>query len=289
MKRRAMLLATTAAVVFAVPAAGQAQSGLMNVGEVQLRYDVAGAGQPIVFINGWTQELDVWDAQAAALSSRYRIVRYDARGFGGSSGSADVSADVDDLRILLDSLGIRRAHVVGLSRGAGVALEFAVAFPERVSALVLEGATPPVDFQPLPAERPLDTFRRIAREYGMDSVRKAVLASPLAWMPPDHPELTLAVQQGLQRYSGRDLLEPVKESKRREFATLARVSRLRVPTLIVSGDHELPFLKAVADTLARRIPNARKVIIREGGHGAHLAQPDQFNRVLESFFTSLQP
>ena len=263
-------------------------AGQVNVGDATINYASTGSGQPIVFIHGWAQQLDIWDNQVAAFSPTYRVVRYDSRGFGRSTGFADATAEVDDLRQLLDSLGVRKAHVVGLSRGSGIALRFAVLFPERVNSLVLYGQGPLPGFTPMPAENLVATFREIAKKYGLDSLGKHIVASPLAWMPPDRPDLRDSILAKWSEYSGRDLLDPKPESGRTRRVTIDDVNGIRLPTLIVHGDHEMPLFQAVADTLLKRIPGSRKVVITNGGHGAHFAQPAQFNRALRDFFASVE-
>jgi pimeloyl-ACP methyl ester carboxylesterase len=62
---------------------------------------------------------------------------------------------------------------------------------------------------------------------------------------------------------------------------------MRLPTLVVNGDHDFPNFLIVADSLVRRMPNAQRVVIKDGGHGAHFAQPDQFNAALKQFFSTL--
>jgi pimeloyl-ACP methyl ester carboxylesterase len=69
--------------------------------------------------------------------------------------------------------------------------------------------------------------------------------------------------------------------------TIARLSTLRIPTLVIIGDHELPFIAAQADTFVHRMPNAKKVVIPNAGHGAHFAQPTVFNGALLDFFNSV--
>jgi len=88
-------------------------------------------------------------------------------------------------------------------------------------------------------------------------------------------------------YSGRDLLDPHPPSGRVPPARWDLIETLMMPTLIVNGDHDLPMQLIVADSLARRLPNARKVVIVNGGHGAHLMQPEQFNRALLAFLATL--
>jgi pimeloyl-ACP methyl ester carboxylesterase len=218
------------------------------------------------------------------FSRHYRVIRYDRRGYGKSTGDADYSADPQDLRILLDSLGIRSAILLGLSTGARAAVNFAVAYPDRVKALVIYGLAPIPGFTPAPqGPTPVMVFREIAQEYGLDSAGKALRASPLAWMPPGRPELRENLEAQWARYSGKDLLHPQPESGRVPHATLDQVAGIRVATLVINGDHDLPLFIAVGDTLVRRISGAHRVIIKDGGHGAHFAQPTAFNAAVLRF------
>jgi pimeloyl-ACP methyl ester carboxylesterase len=278
----------TSAAQAQLQTARPARTGRINVGDAMLTYASTGAGQPIVFIHGWTQHLGIWDDQVAAFAPRYRVIRYDVRGFGESSGHADPSANPDDLRLLLDGLGVRKAHIVGLSMGAEVALRFAALFPDRVDGLVLYG-TPPTPDAPQPTElfELFANLPELAKKHGLDTVGKIIIESPLAWMPPDRPELKQALYREWQKYEGRDLLDPRPQSGRTPEIDLKRVGGITAPTLVVYGDHDIPSFRAFGDTLARRIPNARKVVIKDGGHGAHFAQPAQFNKALADFFASV--
>lgn len=266
----------------------QAGARAIRIGDARINYEITGSGPVVVLIHGWALDLTVWDDQIPVLARGHRVLRYDLRGFGGSTGHADITGDADDLRILLDSLGIRSAYVVGLSRGSRVALDFAVAFPERVRALVLYGPPPPADFQPLPpGNGPEARFGDVARRYGLDSVRKLFSASPVAWNPPNRPDVDARLARIWSRYDGRDLLDPHPESGRVPPARMDQVPTIRVPTLVIVGDHESPLFRAVGDTLIHHIAGARMVVIPDAGHGAHLHQPERFNRELLAFLESV--
>lgn len=266
----------------------QAGARAVAIGDARINYEITGSGPVVVLIHGWALDLTVWDDQIPLLARGHRVLRYDLRGFGGSTGHADLTGDADDLRILLDSLGIRSAYVVGLSRGSRVALDFAVAFPERVRALVLYGPPPPAGFQPLPPGPGADArFGPIARRYGLDSVRKMFSASPVAWNPPNRPDVDARLARIWSRYDGRDLLDPGAESGRVSQARVDQLSSIQVPTLVIVGDHESPLFRAVGDTLIHRIAGARMVVIPDAGHGAHLHQPERFNRELLAFLESV--
>lgn len=266
-----------------------AQPGTLDVGDAVLHYDVTGQGPAVVFLHGWAQDLTIWDPQVPVFSPRYRVVRLDRRGYGQSTGHADPSADPADLLALLDHLGIRSAHVVGLSGGSAAALRFAMAYPARVHGLVLYGyAGAWLQGSPLGGPDTAVQLDRaaIARTYGMDSLGRVLFASALARRPGGaRPPDTLPTWW--KRYSGRDLLDPRPQSGRVPAARWDRLPMLRLPTLIVNGDHDVARALALADSLERRLPNARRVVIRDGGHGAHFEQPEQFHSALLEFFASL--
>ena len=267
-----------------VTARQAAQSRSVNVGDAVINYEITGTGDVLVLIHGWAQDLTIWDNQAQEFGRHYRVIRYDRRGFGKSTGYADATADPEDLRVLLDSLQIRSAMLLGLSAGARAAVNFAVAFPDRVKALVIYGLAPIPGFTPMPeGPGPVMVFREIAQKHGLDSAGKALRAHPLSWMPPNRPELQELLKAQWSRYAGKDLLDPRPESGRVPHAHLDQVASISVPTLVISGDHDLPLFIQVGDTLVRRIKGAQRAMITNAGHGAHFAQPAQFNSAVLQF------
>jgi 3-oxoadipate enol-lactonase len=273
------------AVAFGTPAS--AQSRTLNVGDATINYESRGEGTALVLIHGWAQDLTIWSEQVPAFERHYRVIRYDRRGYGKSTGRADATRDPDDLRLLLDSLGVRSAILLGLSAGSRAALNFAVAYPDRVKALVLYGQAVLPGFTPMPeGPTPVVVFREIAQKQGLDSAGRALMAHQLSWIPSDRPDVADRYRALWSTYSGKDLLDPQPESGRVPHANLDQLATLRVPTLVVSGDHDLPVFIAVGDTLVRRIPGAQRLIIGNAGHGAHFARPTQFNDGILQFLQS---
>jgi len=285
MRRMILLLA---ALLLSFGGAATAQERKLNVGDAVISYDVTGRGRVVVFIHGWTQNKSIWDDQVPVFSKRYRVVRYDSPGYGKSTGFSDESAEPLSLLILLEALRIDHAYIVGLSRGGDVALRFAAAYPQKVDGLVLYGAGHPS--VPVPPEviQVFGSLPGIAKQYGLDSVGKLVLSSDLAWVPPGRNDITERYRRLWASYAGKDLLDPHPESGLVPMPNTTWLSTLRVPTLVINGDHDLPFIAAAADTFAHRIPNVKKVVIPNGGHGAHFAQPTTFNGALLDFFNEVE-
>jgi pimeloyl-ACP methyl ester carboxylesterase len=284
--RRMILLATL--LLLSVGGTVVAQARTLNVGDAVISYDLTGRGRTVVFIHGWAHNKSAWDDQVPVFSKRYRILRYDSPGFGASTGFADASAEPFDLQVLLEALRIDHAYIVGLSRGAEIALRFAAAYPERVDALVLYGAAPPAGV-PVPPEfvQMFGSFPALAKQYGLDTVGKLIHSSPLAWTPPGRNDVKERYLKLWSSYKGKDLLDPHPESGPVPLPNVARLATLRMPTLVIIGDHEIPFIAAAADTFVRHIPNAKKVVIPNAGHGAHFAQPATFDGALLDFFNDV--
>ena len=95
-------------ILSALSTQGSTTSRTVNVGDAVINYEITGAGAPLVLIHGWAQDLTIWDDQVREFSKHYRVLRYDRRGYGKSTGNADASADPMDLRILLTHWEFRR-------------------------------------------------------------------------------------------------------------------------------------------------------------------------------------
>ena len=264
-----------------------AQTRTLKVGDATINYDATGKGPTVVFIHGWTHNISVWDDQVPAFKSRYQVVRYDSRGFGKSTGFADESAEPQDLLLLLEALHVKKAYIVGHSRGGSVALRFASAFPNRVAGLVLYGAFPEGFPAPPEVGQLFASLPTIAKQNGLDSVGKLVLGV-IGWVPAGRTDVTDRYRRLWAAYSGKDLLDPHPESGRTPVPQISELGNLKVPTLVIIGDHEVPFIAAAADTLAAHIPGAKKVVIANAGHGAHFAQPASFNSALMDFFYDVE-
>ena len=279
-------------VVGASSALAQSRSGVVRLADAELPYEIHGSGPAVVFIHGYTQNMSIWDDQVPVFAPKYRVIRYDVRGFGRSAGHVDPTTNAADLATLLDSLRIPSATIIGLSMGSDIALNFAVNNPQRVRALVLYGAPPTQDFPVAPPPEftaLFQSFPEIVRKYGLDSLRKSLFASDLAWSPPNRPDIDAKLAKAWEGYTARELTDPRPPSNRVPPTRLAQINGVRVPVLVIHGDHELSWFRQFDDTLMARLPNAQRVIIANGGHGAHFAQPEAFNRAVLAFLDRVSP
>lgn len=119
---------------------GTRQSGFVPSDGARLYYEISGDGEPLVLVPAGIADSSMWDGQLAAFARRYRVIRYDMRGFGRSAMVEGPFSHHEDSRALLDSLGIERAFLVGCSIGGRAIIDFALEHPELVRALVPVGS-----------------------------------------------------------------------------------------------------------------------------------------------------
>jgi len=261
----------------------QARDDYFLSGEVRLRFRDEGEGMPVVFIHGWTVDLDVWNPQAATLGRSMRVIRLDRRGFGHSQGTPSLAGDCDDLRTLLDRLGVTRASLVGASQGARVAVAFALQFPERVAGLVLDG--PPDEItEPVAAgdgDFSVDEFRRLAREDGVDAFRRVWRAHPLMKLHSSDAGSQALLESMLARYPARDLLEAGPTPSR--SAAASELERFRTPVLVVNGQFDTRARLRAGERLRQSLPDAERVVIPDAGHLPNLDNPGAYNEAIQAF------
>ncbi len=123
-----------------VPVSGvDVKTGTAAVNGTELYYEIRGSGDPVVLLEGGGLDRRLWDDQFEVFARSYRVVRMDVRGFGKSADVSGPYQSHEDLHGLLEALGISRAHLVGLSLGGRIAIDFALTYPNMVSSLVLVG------------------------------------------------------------------------------------------------------------------------------------------------------
>jgi pimeloyl-ACP methyl ester carboxylesterase len=241
--------------------------------------DTGGNGVPVVFIHAATGSSRVWEYQLPAFAAAgYRVVAYDRRGFGRTAidpAGAQPGTGADDLFALVNHLKIDRLHLVGTAAGGGVALDFALSFPQRLRSLVLANAVGGVQDRDY-----VELGQRIRPAPQFDA------------LPPDFRELgpsyRAANPKGTERWlelerMSRAAGSPPPAQTTRNRITFALLEQIRIPTLLLTGDADLYAPPAVLRLFAARIKNSESVIVPEAGHSTYWEQPDVFNRAVLDF------
>ena len=254
-----------------------------------LAYEVTGDGPAVVLVHGFGLDMRMWEPQVEHLAARYRVVRYDCRGFG-ASGPFDPAVPYThaaDLVALLDHLAIGQAVLAGLSFGGRVVLQTALAAPARVAGLVLlDAVLDGVPWDPESAAA-LDELARRVQAGGAPAGREAWLAHPLFAAARQRPgELAAQLAAMVAGYPGQHWLgrDPHRPVQRPAIEALEDVA---TPALVAVGDRDVPGFREMSAVLARRIPGAQYRVVAGAGHMVNMEQPTAVNELLTRFLAGL--
>ena len=258
------------------------KSGFLDTNGARIYYEVDGVGEPVVLIHAGVANLRMWDAQVEALKDSFRVIRYDTRGFGKTKTDAVDFSNRADIAALLDHVGEGSAHVVGLSRGGSIALDFALEFPDRVRSLtVAAGGVSGYEAAESSAESDFEEPERLweAKDWAglADWETDFWAEGPGQARGRVDPAIRGAVHEWiLTNYQAENeegqpqVLDPPANE---------RIAQLRAPLLVMLGTLDEPGTSAAMRYLASVIPGARLEEF-ETAHMINLEQPDRFNRVL---------
>jgi pimeloyl-ACP methyl ester carboxylesterase len=256
--------------------------------DIEINYEVHGEGTPLVLAHGYTATLEMWRAQAAAFSARYKLVIYDLRGHGDSGAPADTARYglareyVADELALMDHLGIERAYVGGLSMGGMIAQEFVLQHPDRVRAALFFDTGPgfggPQRDAAITArfEQAQKAMQLLARTKGMAAIVDAMRGSAAAFAPAAGaaaPDGVRAHLDGMRKMSVDGYLGGARAMQ--EWAgTVDRLSQITAPALVLVGERDN--LLGPSRVIHERIAGSRFVLLRNSGHGTAVWRPHAF-------------
>jgi len=262
---------------------------------VNLYYQVTGRGFPLVWCHEFAGAHESWDLQVKFFSRRYQVITYNARGYPPSGVPEDPSAysqeqSVEDLYGLLRHLGIRQAHIGGLSMGGNVALNFGLTHPAMAKALIVASTgSGTVDRERFLREG-AEVARRFERE-GMVAMAEVYAQGPtgVQFLRKD-PKGWEEFKKGLAAHSSKGsayTFRGVITKRPTIFALEEKLHALEVPTLIMIGDEDEPCVEP-AIFMKRHIPRSGLVVFPQAGHTINLEEPDLFNRAVLDFLTAVE-
>jgi 3-oxoadipate enol-lactonase len=262
-------------------------AGVAAVNGTHLYYEQAGSGHPLVLIHGFTLNTQMWEDQFSVFAQHYRVIRYDTRGSGQSAMPAEEPfTEVDDLRALLDTLGVSRAFVLGFSRGGSVAIDFALAYPERTSALVLVDPALGGWHWSEAFSQSMRELEIAARTQSVEKARQCWLAHPFFLPARERPEQAERLAQIVASYSGWSWLHASPE-RDADLPTPRPLVRISVPTLLVMGERDIDEFQAIANHITCTIPRITKLVLPGVGHMSNMEAPYAFNEVVLGFLGNL--
>ena len=261
-------------------------TGRVRVPGSTLFYESAGTGSPVILLHGGNLDRRMWDAEFGALQRTHRVIRYDARGYGRSGASDTAFSAHHDLRALMDALQLPRASLVGLSLGGRVAMDFALAHPERVDRLVL--VAPGISGGTW-AEDADTAWLAVAREAAK---RQDSVAVARAWLGSAYIRTALRdsttakrVRQWVEDQSPfwAGVVRHLDLEVEAAPPAAGRLAELTAPILLVVGTADTPFILDVARAIQAQAARVQRVDIPGVGHMVNLEAPGPFREALLAF------
>ena len=250
---------------------------------INLYYEDNGSGFPVIFTHGYAGTTKSWEGQVAAFSRKYRFIICDMRGHGQTDAPESLSkytqdTVIEDIYQLLRHLGIRKSVVGGLSLGGYLTIHFYKQHPDMTAAIILMDTGP--GYRTPEKARDWNQTRidcaRVLETQGMKGFMESEYSRLDYYTAPDvmmkhNPKGLANISRGVMINPwGLDILPDIK-----------------APALIVCGDKDTAYIPA-ADYMARKIPDAKKVIVANAGHGVNIDQPQVFESTVLDFLDSLK-
>jgi len=264
--------------------------GFAEISGTKIYYESKGEGVPLIFIHGGLSDHRAWDDQFDYFAAHFRAIRYDGRGFGQSDPPKEPFFAHQDLSALLDFWQVETAHILGLSMGGGIAIDFGLEYPERVRSLIL--AAPSLGGFPYSKVLMRKGFELItlALERGGEEALRVLFEDPY-WeysVPSRNIEGARDKMKKLVKTFfeamrwDMNLMQPVSPP------AVGRLSEIDIPTLVIAAGHDHPDNHKVIDILASDVEGAEKVEIPDVGHMMNLEAPQKFNEIVHDFLFSLE-
>jgi len=292
MKRTTIILclaALTAINLYSQKTSGnltlKVDTGYISVDGGKLFYEISGTGENIVLLHDGMVDREIWDEQFPVLAKNYRVARYDRRNYGKSSDPSAPYSDIEDLNQLFIQLKIDKAIIFGMSSGGGLAIDFTLKYPGKVSALVLVGAV-------------VSGYGYSSNMFTRGGHIKSLseLSDPqklihyFIWEDPyEIYSENIRAKEKVAKIMEANLHEDKGVSKKPPDRQAARfLSEIKVPTLVLVAEFDIPDVHAHAGVIEFGIPGAKREVILKSGHLIPIEQPEAFNASVLAFLKNME-
>jgi 3-oxoadipate enol-lactonase len=262
------------------------KTGFATVGNGKMYFEMAGTGKPLLLLHSGIADHRMWAGQYSELSRHFSVIMPDFRGYGKSPAPDEPFRHYEDIHALIQHLRFTSVNIAGCSLGGKVAIEMVIAYPEVISRLILIApGMPGYEY------RDKETLAKDAILEGLIAGgKREEVADMLAdiWViglkrdreTVNSTARALARQMILDNYAS--VIDKYPEAAP-EFDMMSRLFEIRVPTLVMIGDSDLPDMQAISQLVADRIRGAKKLSIPGAAHLPNLENPVVFNRSLLDF------
>ncbi len=281
-------LAGTSACINREP---ELKKGMIRAGNLHVYYERVGKTDAILLLHAGLQDHTMWREQVHALSSTFDVITMDLPYHGKTTGNDTTLLVQDIIKIVLDSLHLKKISIAGLSMGASVAQDFIIAYPQLVNKAVLISAglngyelSHPID------SISMDWWPRFNQALKEADTVKAAREFTKAWAEGVYrrgDSLKAPVSQFIYKVT----LANLKLHKMEGWPLLQNhppafksINSVKVPVLIIDGDQDLPYITATSQYLEKNIPQSRRVVMKGVAHMLNMERPGELNKLLLDFF-----
>ena len=257
--------------------AQQAKTGFIKAGNMDVYYERVGKGEAIILLHAGLQDHTMWQSQVKELSTHYKVITPDLPFHGKTNGNDTTLLAQDIIKILLDSLHLKKVNIAGLSMGAAIAMDFIIAYPQMANKAIIISAgingyekTHPVD------SISMEWYSHFTKALmGKDTV-KAAAEFTKAWAEGIYRKKD-SLKSPVSRFVYSKTLANLRMHKMEGWPSLQKnppamekLINIRVPVLVIDGDKDLPYITTCSKYMAENIPGARRIIMKDVAHMLNL-------------------
>ena len=268
------------------------KTGFANINNAQIYYETAGKGTPLVMIHAGIADSRQWNNEFISFAQNYQVVRYDMRGYGKSEPVEGDFSHMSDLISLLDILELHAPlFMMGCSMGGGLAMDFALAQPARVKALIMVDSGPSGLKLDLPT---LAKFAEVEKAFDNGDLDLVAEIETQIWfdgMNRTSDQVNQEMRKLAYEMDRTVLSHEIKQLGKRlpntDVPAFDRLTEIDFPLLVIVGAHDTPYILASADYMLEKIPSAQKAIIEDSAHLPNMEQPYKFQEIVRNFLNGL--
>ncbi|HEX2622089.1 MAG TPA: alpha/beta hydrolase [Phototrophicaceae bacterium] len=271
-------------------------SGFAEINGAKLYYEVAGNpdGETLVFVHAGVADSRLWDDQVPFFGGKYRVIRYDMRGFGKSEPVEGEYAHRDDLYALLQHFDVEKTHLVGCSMGGGFCLDNALLQPQIALSVTMVCSGPGGLNLDIEAPALAAKFEQAEALWGnrdieaVNEIETQIWFDGISRTPADVDPVVRAKALDMNRIALTHEAKGLgKHKPPMQPSTTERLGELHLPILMIVGALDTPYIQAASDYMVEHVPSAKKVIIQNTAHLPSMERPGEFNQILMDFLNSL--
>jgi pimeloyl-ACP methyl ester carboxylesterase len=264
--------------------------GFADINGAKINYELEGTGPVLVMIHAGIADLRMWDDQFLGLAQNYKVIRYDMRGYGKTAPVDGEFSGHEDLYALLKYLNVEKACVMGCSKGGGVAMNFTLEHPDMSSALIMVCSGPGgFEFD----EPPPPQWDELVAAWKSGDLEKTAAMETHIWVDgltrtPDQvdtkvrdkvTEMNMIALKNEKLGLGKEIeLDP---------PAAKRLGEIKVPTLLIVGQYDTPYLIAAGDFMAANIAGTQKIVMPTA-HVPSMERPHELSQHVRDFLEGLQ-